>query len=117
MDDLPDDQGQSDAHPSDPNWWSSHAEHKFGSISLTKQERNSGSPGSSHCGEGDHSLWAAQTLWCTGYLSSPIPNGFYSIIPVSVNFIRGIELLNKNISDSSVHFNFNPHFKICRIRN
>uniref|UniRef100_A0A0E0G449 non-specific serine/threonine protein kinase n=1 Tax=Oryza nivara TaxID=4536 RepID=A0A0E0G449_ORYNI len=81
MDDLPDDQGQSDAHPSDPNWWSSHAEHKLGSISLTKQERNSGSPGSSHCGEGDHSLWAAQTLWCTGYLSSPIPNGFYSIIP------------------------------------
>uniref|UniRef100_A0A0D9YLS0 Protein kinase domain-containing protein n=1 Tax=Oryza glumipatula TaxID=40148 RepID=A0A0D9YLS0_9ORYZ len=81
MDDLPDDQGQSDAHPSDPNWWSSHAEHKLGSISLTKQERNSGSPGSSHCGEGDHSLWAAQTLWCTGCLSSPIPNGFYSIIP------------------------------------
>uniref|UniRef100_A0A0D9VE69 Protein kinase domain-containing protein n=1 Tax=Leersia perrieri TaxID=77586 RepID=A0A0D9VE69_9ORYZ len=82
MDDLPDDQGQSDSHPSDTNWWPSNVEHKLRSISLTKQEKNLGSAGSSlDCREGDQSLWAAQTLWCTGCLSTPIPNGFYSVIP------------------------------------
>ncbi|XP_040376413.1 serine/threonine-protein kinase EDR1-like isoform X2 [Oryza brachyantha] len=82
MDDLPDDQGQSDAHPSDPNWWPSHVENKFRPISLTKQGADLGSAESSlDCREGNHSLWAAQTLWCTGCLSSPIPNGFYSVIP------------------------------------
>ncbi|KAG8070185.1 hypothetical protein GUJ93_ZPchr0006g44606 [Zizania palustris] len=82
MDDLPDDQGQSDAHPSDPHWWPSHVEHKLQSISLTKEDKNLDLAGSSlDFREVDHSLQAAQTLWSTGCLLSPIPNGFYSVIP------------------------------------
>lgn len=81
MDDLPRDEGRSQTHPSDRNW-SSHLEQKFQSLSLTKQERNFDSAYSSlDSREVSHSLQAAQTLWSSGSLSGPIPNGFYSIIP------------------------------------
>lgn len=82
MDDLPDGEGQSDTHSTDANWLSSHEEHKFQSISLAKQDHNSDLADSSlNCMKGDHSFCASQELWSTGSLSSPIPNGFYSIIP------------------------------------
>ncbi|VAI45799.1 unnamed protein product [Triticum turgidum subsp. durum] len=82
MDDLPDGEGQSDIHSTDANWLSSHEEHKFQSISLAKQDHNSDLADSSlNCMKGDHSFCASQELWSTGSLSSPIPNGFYSIIP------------------------------------
>ncbi|VAI57423.1 unnamed protein product [Triticum turgidum subsp. durum] len=82
MDDLPDGDGQSDTHSTDANWLSSHEEHKFQSISLAKQDHNSDLADSSlNCMKGDHSFCASQELWSTGFLSSPIPNGFYSIIP------------------------------------
>ncbi|CAN6243710.1 unnamed protein product [Urochloa humidicola] len=81
MDDLPGDKGRSQTQPSDPNW-PSHLDHKVQSLSLTKQERNLDSPHSSlHFRGTGPSLEAAQTLWSTGSLSGPIPNGFYSIIP------------------------------------
>ncbi|EES04829.1 hypothetical protein BDA96_04G115000 [Sorghum bicolor] len=81
MDDLPRDEGRSQTHPSDQNW-PSHLEQKFQSLSLTKQERNFDSAYSSlDSREVGHSLQAAQTLWSSGSLSGPIPNGFYSIIP------------------------------------
>ncbi|KAL6888984.1 hypothetical protein ACP4OV_010010 [Aristida adscensionis] len=82
MDDLPEDEGRSQTHSSDRNCWPSHLEHKFESLSLTNQGKNLDSAESSlDCREVDHSLQAAQILWSTGSLSSPIPNGFYSIIP------------------------------------
>ncbi|XP_014756709.1 serine/threonine-protein kinase EDR1 isoform X1 [Brachypodium distachyon] len=82
MDDLPDDREQSDTQSSDPNCLPSREEHKFQSISLAKQENNLDSADSSlDCREVDRSLCASQALWSTGSLSSPIPNGFYSIIP------------------------------------
>ncbi|PUZ74858.1 hypothetical protein GQ55_1G100200 [Panicum hallii var. hallii] len=81
MDDLPEDEGRSQTQPSDPNWHS-HLDHKFQSLSLTKQEKILDSAYSSlDSREAGHSLQAAQTLWSTGSLSGPIPNGFYSIIP------------------------------------
>ncbi|CAD6247449.1 unnamed protein product [Miscanthus lutarioriparius] len=81
MDDLPRDGGRSQTHPSDWNW-PSHLEQKFQSLTLTKQERNFDSAYSSlDSREVGHSLQAAQTLWSSGSLSGPIPNGFYSIIP------------------------------------
>lgn len=81
MDDLPGDEGRSQTHPSDRNW-PSHLEQKFQSLPLTKQERNFDSAYSSlDSREVGHSLQAAQTLWSSGSLSGPIPNGFYSIIP------------------------------------
>lgn len=79
MDDLPGDEGRSQTQSSDPNW-PSHLDHKVQSLSLTKQEKNLDS--SVYCTEAGHSFQAAQTLWSTGSLSGPIPNGFYSIIPV-----------------------------------
>ncbi|KAK8461358.1 hypothetical protein SEVIR_1G021400v4 [Setaria viridis] len=78
MDDLPGDEGRSQTQSSDSNW-PSHLDHKVQSLSLTKQEKNLDS--SLYCREAGHSLQAAQTLWSTGSLSGPIPNGFYSIIP------------------------------------
>ena len=84
MDDLPDGQGQSDTHSSDPNWLSSHEEHKFQTSSQDKQEHSLDFADSSpNSREVDHAFCASQALWSTGSLSSPIPNGFYSIIPVS----------------------------------
>jgi hypothetical protein len=81
MDDLPDGQGQSDTHSSDPNGL---PEHKLQSNSLAKQERGLDSADSSlNPREVDHAFCASQALWSTGSLSSSIPNGFYSIIPVS----------------------------------
>lgn len=89
MDDLPDGDGQSDTHSTDANWLSSHEEHKFQSISLAKQDHNSDLADSSlNCMKSDHSFCASQELWSTGSLSSPIPNGFYSIIPVSGSYSR-----------------------------
>ncbi|KAL6629406.1 hypothetical protein ACP70R_029171 [Stipagrostis hirtigluma subsp. patula] len=82
MDDLPEDEGPSKTHSSDRNCWPSNLEHKFGSLSLTKQGKNFDSADSSlDCREANHSLQAAQILWSTGSLSGPIPNGFYSVIP------------------------------------
>jgi hypothetical protein len=82
MDGLPDGQGQSDAHSSDPNWLSSHEEHKYQSVYPVKQEHGSDFADSSlNSREADPSFCASQALWSTGSLSSPIPNGFYSIIP------------------------------------
>ncbi|TVU33228.1 hypothetical protein EJB05_25018 [Eragrostis curvula] len=82
MDDLPEDEGRYQTYSSDRNCWPSHLEHKFQSSSLTKQEKNLDSADSSlDFREADLSFKASQTLWSTGSLSSPIPNGFYSIIP------------------------------------
>jgi len=84
MDDLSGDEGRSQTQPSDPNW-PSHLDHKFQSLSLIKQEKKLDSAYSSlDSREAGHSLHlqAAQTLLSTGSLSGPIPNGFYSIIPV-----------------------------------
>nr|CAB3449441.1 unnamed protein product [Digitaria exilis] len=81
MDGLPGDEGRSQTQPSDPNW-PSHLDHKFQSLSMTKQEKNLDSASSTlDCREAGRSLQATQTLWSTGSLSGPIPNGFYSIIP------------------------------------
>jgi hypothetical protein len=84
MDDPPEDEGKYQTYCSDRNCWPSHLEHKFRSLSLTKREEDLDSSDSSlDCREADPSFQASQILWSTGSLSTPIPNGFYSIIPVS----------------------------------
>ncbi|GJM90717.1 hypothetical protein PR202_ga07023 [Eleusine coracana subsp. coracana] len=81
MDDLPEDEGQYQTYSSDRNCWPAHLDNKFRSLSLTKREKNLDSADSSlDCKEADH-FQASQILWSTGSLSTPIPNGFYSIIP------------------------------------
>ena len=68
-------------------WWPSDFVEKFGSVSLGSQDEtlsNKESP--RHVVEDVlSSLKASQTLWQTGMLSEPIPNGFYSVIPVRID--------------------------------
>lgn len=63
--------------------WPSDLLEKLQSVSLVSQEENLSSKGSSSNHEVDvlASWKASQTLWATGKLSEPIPNGFYSVIP------------------------------------
>ncbi|GJN19429.1 hypothetical protein PR202_gb06707 [Eleusine coracana subsp. coracana] len=78
---LREDEGQYQTYSSDRNCWPAHLDNKFRSLSLTKRENNLDSADSSlDCKEADH-IQASQILWSTGSLSTPIPNGFYSIIP------------------------------------
>lgn len=74
--------------PSNATWWTQDFMEKFGSVSLSSQEEtlsNKESPRNSEQ-DGLSSQTESQTLWRTGMLCEPIPNGFYSIIPVRINF-------------------------------
>lgn len=78
------DPGQSEPGPSNASWWPTDFMEKLQSVSLDSREgtlRCRGSACNLDKAElSSHS--ASQVLWSTGTLSSPIPNGFYSIIPV-----------------------------------
>lgn len=72
-------------HPS-PDLRTSEVLEKFSSVSMGLQEeissvrespRNLGQDGLSSC------YIASNILWSTGSFSDPIPDGFYSVIPVS----------------------------------
>ncbi|KAK6919703.1 hypothetical protein RJ641_015607 [Dillenia turbinata] len=73
-------------------WWSSEFIDEFGSVSLGSQQdeslsNNNNSRKSSKINSvanhnnHQHGLSVSQTLWSSGMLSEPIPNGFYSVIP------------------------------------
>ena len=69
-------------------WWSSDFMEKFGSVSLVSQEEILSNKNSNRNTEQDElsSQTASQILWSTGMLSEPIPNGFYSVIPVRTRY-------------------------------
>lgn len=84
MEDTRDDAGPAEQGPSNASWWPSDFIERFGSASLGSQEEtlsNTDSPRSL-----DQDVFspqkASQVLWQTGMLFEPIPNGFYSVIPV-----------------------------------
>ncbi|KAL2589817.1 hypothetical protein AAZV13_13G253100 [Glycine max] len=83
MEETREDAGPAEQGPSNVLWWPSDFVEKFGSVSLGSQDEtlsNKESP--RHVVEDVlSSLKASQTLWQTGMLSEPIPNGFYSVIP------------------------------------
>ncbi|PKI42772.1 hypothetical protein CRG98_036900 [Punica granatum] len=86
MEETRDDAGSSEKGPPNAAWWNSDFMEKFGSLSLGAQEdslSNKESPRNSEQ-EGLSPQAASQILWSTGVLSEPIPNGFYSVIPVSI---------------------------------
>lgn len=65
-------------------WWPLVG--KLGSVSLDSQDEtlnNKESP--RHSNDFMSSQRASQILWCTGMLSEPIPNGFYSVVPVRID--------------------------------
>lgn len=74
------------SEPGTPNatWWSPGFIEKLQALSLSQQEEASTGRGLTCNAAKAESLSqaASQTLWSTGTFSGPIPNGFYSIIPV-----------------------------------
>ena len=78
------DSGHSEPGPSNASWWPTDFMEKLQSVSLAPREETLSDRGFA-CDE-DKAELSSQTaslvLWSTGTLSSPIPNGFYSIIPV-----------------------------------
>ncbi|KAJ1441838.1 Ethylene-responsive protein kinase Le-CTR1 [Sesbania bispinosa] len=83
MEEMREDAGPAEQRPSNVSWWPSDFVEKFGSVSLGSQDEtlnNKESP--RHTNQDFMSPQrASQILWCTGMLSEPIPNGFYSVVP------------------------------------
>lgn len=69
-------------------WWPSDFMEKFASVTLGSQEESLSNKESPRNAEQDamSPQTASQILWNTGMLSDPIPNGFYSVIPVRTKF-------------------------------
>lgn len=89
MEDKRSDAGPSEQGPPNVAWWPSDFIEKFGSVSLGSHEETLTNEDLESNTEGDElsSQKASQILWSTGMLSEPIPNGFYSVIPVRNIFI------------------------------
>lgn len=83
MEETRDDAGPAE-QGSPTTWWPSDFMEKFRSVSLVSQEEFLSNKNSNRNTEQDElsSQTASQILWSTGMLSEPIPNGFYSVIPV-----------------------------------
>lgn len=79
-----------DPEPMEPGlsndpWWPSSFMARLRTVSMFSSEESLNSK-ESISGKNDEvlaSYTASQTLWATGKLSEPIPNGFYSIVLVS----------------------------------
>ena len=85
MEDQRDDVAQSEQGPSNATWWSSDFVEKFGSVSLGPREDTVSEKEELINSDQDALLSpqrASQILWRTGMLCEPIPDGFYSVIPV-----------------------------------
>lgn len=89
MEDTRRDAGPAEQGPSNVNvsWWPSDFVEKFGSVSLDSQDETVNHKESMRHFDSDvlSPLKASQILWHTGMLSEPIPNGFYSVIPVRID--------------------------------
>lgn len=85
MDEVQADSGQSEAGPSNSTWWPLELMENLQSLSLDSQQRamNVREFGVNVEQTETSPQTASQVLWSTGILCGPIPNGFYSIIPVS----------------------------------
>ncbi|RDY12432.1 Serine/threonine-protein kinase EDR1, partial [Mucuna pruriens] len=83
MEETREDAGPAEQGPSNVSWWPSDFVEKFESFSLGSQDETLSNKESSQHFDKDvlSSQKASQTLWHTGMLSEPIPNGFYSVIP------------------------------------
>ena len=87
MEETREDAGPAEQGPSNVSWWPSDFVEKFGSVSLGSQDEILSNKESPRHFEKDvlSSQKASQTLWRIGVLSEPIPNGFYSVIPVRID--------------------------------
>lgn len=88
MEETREDAGPAERRPSNMSWWPSDFVEKFESVSLSSQDETLNNKESPRHSNRDvmSPQKASQILWRTGMLSEPIPNGFYSVIPVSICF-------------------------------
>lgn len=86
MDERREEAGPTEQRPPGATWWQSDLVGRFGSVSLDSREEILRNKKPTDKDEYDKSLHqtASQILWSTGMLSETIPNGFYSIVPVSI---------------------------------
>lgn len=85
MEDQQDDTGSSEQRSPITAWWPSDISEKIGSISLNSKDENMSNKELNDKEKYDRLSYkrASQILWSTGMLSERIPNGFYSVVPVS----------------------------------
>lgn len=96
MEETREDAGPAERRPLNMSWWPSDFVENFESVSLSSQDQTLNNKElSGHANQDVMSPQkASQILWRTGMLSEPIPNGFYSVIPVSFYFIYLFLFLN-----------------------
>ena len=97
MEETREDAGLAEQGPSNASWWPSDFVEKFGSVSLGSQEESLNNKEPPRSSEQDvlSPQKASQILWRSGILLEPIPNGFYSVIPVRVcSFIALVQIFN-----------------------
>lgn len=85
MEETRDETGRAEQRHHTSAYWASNFVEKFGSVSLDPKEETLRNKELTE-NEVDNSplsQTASQILWRTGTLSEPIPNGFYSVVPVS----------------------------------
>jgi len=86
MEEGREDAAPAEQRPSNMSWWPSDFVENFASVSLSSQDETLNNKElAGHANQDVMSPQkASQILWRTGMLSEPIPNGFYSVIPVSL---------------------------------
>lgn len=84
MEETTDDTRLAEGPVHNAQWWQSGLIDKLRKISLASPDETSSSKskGQLDCGSPAFHL-ASQTLWDTGKLAEPIPDGFYFVYPVS----------------------------------
>lgn len=84
MEEIPDEVGLLEHRYPNTAWWPSEFVEKFGSVSFdSKEEIMRDQELTEREYDRLSSQTASQIFWKTGTLSEPIPNGFYSVVPVS----------------------------------
>lgn len=93
MEKAQEDLGALESGPLNASCWPPEFMEKLQSLSLVSQVEtpNSKETSTNHEVEGLASWRASQTLWATGELSEPIPDGFYCVILVSLmHFVESV---------------------------
>lgn len=86
MEETKDDSRLVEAPGHNAQWWPSGLIEKLQSISMASSDETSSSKSRGQHEFGSPAFQiASQTLWDTGKLAEPIPDGFYFVYPVSVS--------------------------------
>lgn len=105
MEETPRDPGPLEPGPSRASWWPSGFMEKVQTMSLVSEAESLSIREPVHKAEqNDSSQTASEILWATGSFSGTIPNGFYSVIPVSssfITFLGNVTIITSSFVDGS----------------